>query len=249
MITAIIVDDEKNSQDLLRKMVSRHCTDVSIVGTAENVEKAVGLIYLLNPDLVFLDVEMPNGNGFTLFDKMKNTKFDVIFTTAYEEYSIKAFRVSAIDYLLKPIDYRQLQEAIIKIKNKQSISLKEQRLSLLLENISNKSDTFRKFALPVKDGYVLINLEDIIYIEADINYSTVFLVNGARIVTTKNIKYYEDLLPITTFFRCHKSHIINLNLVKRYNKINCSSVTMADGKDIDISDRKQKAFLDLITKL
>ena len=134
MINAIIIDDEAKARESLKKTIIAYCPEINILAMGNNVEEAIKLINLLSPDIVFLDIEMPNGNGFTLFDKIKNPAFTTIFTTAYEEYAIKAFRIAALDYLTKPIDFRQLQEAVTRYKNKQKIELKERRLELLIEN-------------------------------------------------------------------------------------------------------------------
>jgi two-component system LytT family response regulator len=248
MITAIIIDDEQRSQDVLKKTIEKYCNDVKIVATGNCVDDAVDLIRNYNPDLVFLDIEMPNGNGFTLFDKVKNIHFDVIFTTAYEEYAIKAFRVSALDYLTKPIDHRQLQDAVNRLKNKKKLQINEQRFALLLENISNRPDEFNKIALPTNEGYIMINTGDIVYCEADENYTIVYLLNGERMVVSKTLKLVEELLPQKTFYRIHRSFVANLNLIKEYSKENGNSVIMKTGKMLDVSERNKKAFLEILTR-
>jgi two-component system LytT family response regulator len=248
MITALIIDDEQRARDLLKKTIEKYCPDVQIMGTGSSVDEAVNLIRTHNPDLVFLDIEMPNGNGFTLFDKIKNIAFDVVFTTAYEEYAIKAFRISALDYLTKPIDYRDLQEAVNKLKNKKKIHLNEQRITLLLENISNRSNEFNKIALPINDGYAVIKISDIVYCEADGNYTNIFLLNGDRIVSSKILKLIEALLPIETFYRIHKSCVVNLNLIKNYNKKDGNIVIMQTGQILDVADRIKKEFLEKLFK-
>ncbi len=248
MITALIIDDEQRSQDLLKKTIEKYCPDVKVMAIGSSVDEAVNLIHTYNPDLVFLDIEMPNGNGFTLFDKIKNITFAVIFTTAFEEYAIKAFRISALDYLTKPIDFRDLQEAVNKLKHKQKILLNEQRITLLLENISNRTNEFNKIALPINDGYTLINMSDIVYCEADGNYTYVHLLNGDRIVSSKILKLIEALLPSQTFYRIHKSCLVNLNLIKTYSKKDGNSVTMQTGKTLDVAERNKKEFLETLLK-
>ena len=167
MITAVIIDDESKARESLKKTITSYCPEVTILAMGNNVADAVTLINEHSPDIVFLDIEMPNGNGFTLFDKIKTPQFTTIFTTAYEEYAIKAFRIAALDYLTKPIDFRQLQEAVARYKNKQKIELKEHRLELLIENMSNRPSEFNKIALPDHEGYTIVRTSDIIYCQAD----------------------------------------------------------------------------------
>lgn len=248
MITAIIIDDEQRSRDVLKKTIEKYCKDVKIIATGNCVDDGVDLIRSYNPDLIFLDIEMPNGNGFTLFDKVKNINFDIIFTTAYEEYAIKAFRVAALDYLTKPIDHRQLQDAVNRLKNKKKLQINEQRFALLLENISNRPDEFNKIALPTNEGYTMINTGEIVFCEADENYTIVYLLNGERMVVSKTLKLIEELLPHKIFYRIHRSFVVNLNLIKEYSKENGNSVIMKTGKTIDVSERNKKSFLEILTK-
>lgn len=246
MIKALIIDDEAYARDSLTKVINQYCQEISIVGIGENVIQAVELINRFSPDLVFLDIEMPNGNGFTLFDKIKNPSFETIFTTAYEEYALKAFRFSALDYLTKPIDFRQLQESIERFKSKQKIELKEQRIELLIENLSNKPTEFNKIVLPDYDGFSMVKISDIIYCKADGSYTEVHLLNGKKITTSRLLKSLEELLPKQTFYRIHKSYLVNLNLIKRYNKIDGHQVLMENNILLDVSERNKKEFLDKV---
>lgn len=246
MIKALIIDDEAYARESLTKVINQYCQEISIVGIGENVVQAVELISRYSPDLVFLDIEMPNGNGFTLFDKIKNPSFETIFTTAYEEYAIKAFRFSALDYLTKPIDFRQLQESIERFKSKQKIELKEQRIELLIENLSNKPTEFNKIVLPDYEGFSMVKISDIIYCKADGSYTEVHLLNGKKITTSRLLKSLEELLPEQTFYRIHKSYLVNLNLIKRYNKMDGHQVLMENNVLLDVSERNKKEFLDKV---
>ncbi|MCW3070733.1 MAG: response regulator transcription factor [Bacteroidetes bacterium] len=246
MITAIIVDDEIRSQNLLKNTLFRYCEDVDVVGIGSCVDDAVDLIQKHDPDLVFLDIELRGGNGFSLFDKIKKISFEVIFTTAHEGYAVKAFTVSAIDYLLKPINHKLLIEAVNKLKDKKRLHLKEQRFELLLENISNRVDEFNKIALPISDGYKLVKITDIVYCQADGAYTKIHLLNGERVVSSKILKSFEELLPKTTFFRCHKSYLINLNLAKSYSKADGNFITMETGITIEVSERNKGSFLNVL---
>ena len=244
MINAIIIDDEAKARESLKKTITSYCPEINVLAMGNNVDEAVKLINQLSPDLVFLDIEMPNGNGFTLFDKIRKPSFSTIFTTAYEEYAIKAFRIAALDYLTKPIDFRQLQEAVARYKNKQKIELKEQRLELLIENITNRPTEFNKIALPDNEGYTMVKISDIIYCQADGSYTIVHLLNGKKIITSKLLKLIEELLPTQTFYRIHKSYIVNLNLIKQYIKVDGNQVILENDIRLDVSERNKKDFLE-----
>ena len=248
MIQAIIVDDERAAREELTKLIDTYCEDIKIVATGKNVSEARELIYKYSPDIVFLDIDMPMGNGFSLFDSIKNPGFDTIFTTAHQEYAIKAFRVSALDYLTKPIDYRELQEAIIKYKSKRKIELRERRIQLLLENMMNRPTEFNKLVLPDYEGYSLINTTDIVYCQADGSYTHLYLLDGKKITTSKLLKQIEELLPDETFYRIHKSYIVNLNLINRCSKIDGFSVILENGIVLDVSERTKKEFLDKLMR-
>lgn len=247
MIKVLIVDDEQSARESLVNIIQKYCDGITIIGLCKNVDEAVDLIYRFSPDIVFLDVEMPKGNGFSLFERIKNQSFETIFTTAYEEFAIKAFRVSAIDYLTKPIDFRQLQEAILKFKQKQKIELREQRIQLLIENMSNRPTEFNKLVIPDADGLSLVNISEIVYCQADGSYTHIHLLNGKKITTSRLLKLIEELLPEETFFRIHKSSLVNLNLIKRYNKLDGHQVLMENNVLLDVSDRQKKLFLDKIS--
>jgi len=244
MIKVIIIDDEPKAKESLKKTIAIYCPELTILACGNNVEDALTLINQHAPDIVFLDIEMPNGNGFTLFEKIKNPTFTTIFTSAYEEYAIKAFRIAALDYLNKPIDFRQLQEAVGRFKNKQKIELKQQRLELLIENMTNRSSEFNKIALPDHQGYTMVKTSDILYCQADSSYTIVHLINGKKIITSKILKLIEELLPAETFYRIHKSYIVNLNLIKQYVKNDGNHVLLENDVKLDVSDRNKKEFLE-----
>ena len=247
MINALIIDDEPKAREALKKTVIDYCPDVNIQAMGASVEEAMQLIYMHTPDIIFLDIDMPNGNGFTLFEKIKNPNFEVIFTTAYEEYAIKAFRISAIDYLTKPIDFRLLKEAITKFKNKQKVTLKEQRLELLIQNMANRPTEFSKMAIPNSDGFTMVKITNIIYCKADGSYTDIHLLNGKKIVATKILKDIEEFLPTETFYKIHRSHIVNLNLIKEFIKTDGYQVIMEDGTILDVSERNKKEFIEKLT--
>lgn len=248
MIKAIIIDDEAHARESLTNVIHQYCQEITVIGSGENVADAIALINRFSPDIVFLDIDLPNGNGFTLFEHITSPNFETIFTTAYEEYAIKAFRVAALDYLTKPIDFRQLIEAVERFRTKQKVELKEQRIELLLENLSNKPTEFNKLVLPDYDGYTLIKVSDIIYCKADGSYTEIYLLNGKTITTSKLLKVVEELLPSQTFYRIHKSYVVNLNLIKRYNKSEGHQVLMENNTLLDVSDRNKKEFIERLTQ-
>ena len=247
MINCIIVDDEVRSRDALSKLLGKYCPDVNIIDKAENIETARDLILKNQPDLVFLDIEMPNGNGLELLSQFKNINFSVIFITAHEGYAIKAFRYSAIDYITKPIDYRVLLEAVNKFKQKQKIELKQQRFELLLENISNNPRQFNRVAIPNLTGFELINISEIMYCEGDGNYTKIHLLNNAQILSSKTLKYFDDLLPPETFFRIHKSYLVNINLIDSYQRTDGNRVIMKNKSVLEVSERNRKEFLNKLS--
>ncbi len=245
MIKALIVDDELKARNSLRKLLAKYCPDVQVVGTAENAIEAFEKIQSLQPNLVFLDIEMPKENGFKLLEKFKEVNFDIIFTTAYSNYALKAFRYAALDYLTKPIDFRLLIEAIGRFKNKQEIASSQSRLHLLLDNLNNNPNSFEKIALPSVDGYQLVQVRNILYCQANINYTVVHLLDGKEITASKPLKEFEDLLPKETFFRTHKSFLINLNLIDSYcREEDC--VVLTNNVSIPISSRLKNSFLNTI---
>jgi two-component system LytT family response regulator len=244
MINALIIDDEALARESLVKVIKQYCPEIKVVGLGENVDEAIELIHNFSPDLVFLDIEMPNGNGFTLFDRIRSPQFETIFTTAYEDYAIKAFRVAALDYLTKPIDFRQLQDSIDRFNKKKKVELKEQRIELLIQNIANKPTEFNKIVLPDYNGYTMVNISDIIYCKADGSYTDVYLLDGKIITTSRLLKSFEELLPVQSFYRIHRSFLVNLNLIKRYSKIDGHQVILENNIILDVSERNKKEFLE-----
>lgn len=246
VLKAIIVDDERKSRESLKVLINDFCKDVKVVGTAESVSEAIGLIEQYEPDMVFLDIQMNAETGFDLLKKMVQVNFEVIFTTAHSEYAIEAIKFSALDYLLKPIDIEELKNAVKKYKNKRSGNSISKKIENLIENFkSNHSDSF-KMALPTAEGLVFVNLTDITYLEADGSYTKVYKNNGEVFMVTKNLKEYEGLLNNKNFFRIHNSYLINLNEVERYVKGEGGYVVMKNGKNLDVSKRKKQAFLNKI---
>ncbi len=242
MIKAIVIDDECNARTALKKLVEKYCDSVSIIAEASSVTAGVELIKNLNPDLVFLDVEMPEHNGFSLFEKIAPITFEVIFTTAYDQYALKAIKYSALDYLLKPINIVDLQTAIAKVTSVKKLALNQNRFEVLVGNVNNNMHQLNKIAIPSIDSYVMVKITDILYCEADGNYAYIYLLNQEKILVSKTLKWIEELLPESTFFRIHKSYIINLNLMKKYLKTE-DQVLMENEILLAVSDRQRKELI------
>lgn len=249
MIRAIIVDDIETARMGLSKLIEQNCRDVSVVSMASSAQEAIRLIKKLSPDLVFLDVKMPNQNGFQMLQEIGKIDFEVVFTTAYEEYAIKAFRFSALDYLTKPISPKLLVEAINRFREKQVIHLKQQRFEILFENSHNSIDKFNKMAIPTQTGMTLLTISNILYCKGDGNYTKVYQLNEDKpLLSSKTLKYFEDLLPEAIFFRAHKSTLLNLNLVNEYNKTEGNTAVMVNGTSLEVSERNKKKFTDRLLR-
>ena len=238
-IKAIIIDDEERARHSLSTLLADYCKDIEVIDSYSNVPEGVLAINKYKPDVVFLDVEMPEYNGFELLDFFRDIDFDIVFVTAYSHFAIRAFEVSAIDYILKPVEIEALQKAVEKVKQKKFQNSLQQRLELLKE--SYKGEEIRKIALPMGDGLLFIEVIDIVLLEADGAYTNVFLKNGSKILVSKKLKFFEDiLLTRPSFFRPHRSHLININYIIKYIRGE-SSILMDNQATISLSrDRKQE---------
>lgn len=243
MIKAIIVDDEVKSRNTLKTLIEKYCPSVEICDLAESVDDALGLIKKHQPKLIFLDIEMPHGSGFTLLEKIKHPDFEVIFTTAYDDYAIKAIKFSALDYLLKPVDVDDLVKAVNKVNNKKNKENSSLDFELLLSNLKLKSGP-AKIAVPTFDGLQMIDAKNIIKCIADESYTHIFLADGSKIMVSRILKEYEELLSDLNFLRVHNSCLINLAHVTKYIKGDGGSVIMSDGKTVEVSRRKKAELLE-----
>ena len=244
MLTAVLVDDEKKNREGLKKLLNEYCPSVKVIGDAGSVDEALVTITKLKPQLLFLDVEMPDGSGFDLLRKIEKIDFKIIFVTAHSHYAIKAIRFSAVDYLLKPVDTDDLIEAVKKADEEKHVNHQTQYKGLL-NNLSNNSS--QKLAIPIKDGFAFLAPEDIIRLQADGTYTHIYT-NGEKYTGTKNIKEYEQLLSDNNFFRSHNSHLINLKHVKKFSRIDGYFVQMSDSSMAEISRRKKEEFIELMSK-
>jgi two-component system, LytTR family, response regulator len=243
MMRTLLVDDEPKNTRILRKLLEDYCPKVQIIGDAGDIKAAYTLIRELKPDLVFLDIEMPYGNAFDLLDQLMPIDFSIIFITAFDDYTLKAFKYSAIDYLLKPVDIEELKVAVNKASEKIQNRTINVQLENLLENLKHNQMALQKIAIPTSDGIVFLNVDAIIRCEANGSYTTIYSNDNQKMVTSKGIKDYEDMLPATIFCRIHNSHLINLNRIKKYHKGRGGYVVMEDGTSIEVASRRKEEFL------
>lgn len=244
MLTAIIIDDELKGRIALKQKIHDYCTDILLEGEAENGMEGIKLIEAIHPDIVFLDIEMPRMDGFEMLHRLAGKNFHLIFTTAYDQYAIKAIKYAAFDYLLKPIDIEELKLAVSKIYSNQQIYTGK-KLELLDQNIHGKN-AFNKIAVSTLDGLLFFDIKDIVHLEANSNYTTIYFNNRPKLIASKTLKDFEELLPADIFFRTHHSHLINLNFIKRYIKGDGGQIELLNGNYADVSRRKKDEFLKVI---
>lgn len=247
-ITALLIDDEANSRQAIKNLLGQLCPDVLIAGEAKNAAQGIEMILSLKPQLIFLDIQMPGKTGFDMLASLEKIDFDIIFTTAYHEYAVKAFRFSAIDYLLKPIDPDDLLAAVNKAKEKQSpaspgqVDLLKQLWQQLSAGQSTQSKN-QKLALATQEGIHLAEVKDIVWCESLGSYTKFYLATGEKLITSRIIKEYEEILTDYDFFRVHQSYIINLHHVKKYVKGDGGQVWMSDGTEVEVARRRKDEFL------
>ena len=243
MIKAILIDDEVNCLDTLNMLLSDHCPDVQVIEQCVLAKKGLEAIEKLKPDLVFLDIEMPVMNGFELLEQLSNISFPIIFTTSYDQYAIKAIRFSALDYLLKPIDPKELISAVQKVQEERHLPMAEQ-FQILLNQIQGKGGGFSKIAVPTAEGFELIYAEQIICCEANDNYTHFFLKNKNKIIACRTLKEIEEQLQGFPFFvRVHNSYLVNLNEVTRYVRGEGGYLVMSDDTTVNVSRSRKEALL------
>lgn len=243
MITAVHIEDEPRNIELLESLVNTHCSDlVTLTGNAKNIPDAIELIKKAKPQLIYLDIELNRGNAFELLDQLKDVSFQIIFITAFNEYAVKAFRVKAIDYLLKPISIEELKEATKKAIDKINQAAGNNDIFDVLKELKQN---FRqqKIGVPVTDGVVFINADEVVRCEAKGSYSIIYLINKKAITSTLNLKDVEILLPGSNFVRVHNSWIINTKFLKKYYRGKNSYIELEDGSTVSVSLRRKGDFL------
>jgi len=246
MLTSIIVDDEFKSRESLKALIENFCTEeVTVAAVCQNATEAIEAIYKNKPDVLLVDIQLQRETGFDIGEKLDKINFEIIFTTAYSEFAIKAFKFSAIDYLLKPIEIAELKKAIAKVQKRAAGDLSE-RMTQLAINLKGNSHRHPKLAIPSSDGLVFVDVDNIIYCEASGNYTNIHMGDNRKFIVSRTLKEYEDLLTEQDFFRIHNSYLINLNSIKRYIRGDGGQVVMVNDTTLDVSKAKKKPFLDKI---
>jgi len=243
---AIIIEDEKNVRKGLIQMIQTFCPDLEIVGEAGSLKEAIKLERNILFDLVFLDIELPDGSGIDFLRRVHSRDFQVIFVTAYNQYAIDAFRLSAIDYLLKPVNPEHLIDAVKKVTQMYSKLMTDTSLSLLLHNWSGQES---KMMLKDADNIYIIKVKEILHCAADGGYTRFFLENGKEVLTSINLKEYEKMLSKWGFIRSHHSHLVNYNHIIRFSKIDGGTLVLSNGREIPVSSRKKDALLKTLQQL
>lgn len=249
-IKAIIIDDEKFCIETLLWEIERNCPEIQIVATCKNGEEGICEINKHHPQLVFLDIEMPYMNAFEMLQHFETIDFDIVFTTAYDQFAIKAIKVSALDYLLKPIGRTELLEVVTKLKAKKEKGISGKSLRMFMEQILTSQHDVQKIGLPTLEGYELVKLDQILYVEADSNYSHFHLINGKKIIISRTLKQVEEMLhEHDCFFRVHQSYLVNLHHIERYNKGSGGSLIMSNDAQIPVAKPKKELLLERLQTL
>ncbi|WP_299684709.1 LytTR family DNA-binding domain-containing protein [uncultured Dokdonia sp.] len=253
MIKAILIDDDKNLREGMKGLLARFAPTIKIIGEADSVTTGIEVMDTLEPQVVFLDIQLTDGTGFDILEKLternKTITSNVVFITAHEQYAIKAFRFSALDFLLKPVDPEELQKVIEKIEAVLEKKNDYSHIDLLLENIRKNVDNFKRIALSTSDGIHLFDISDIIRCESADNYTKFYIRNNKPILISKTLKEYEELLKEHNFERIHQSHLINLSYLKSYIKKDGGYVVMTDESRLPISQRKRERLQEVLKSM
>ncbi|MEO6231651.1 MAG: response regulator [Ferruginibacter sp.] len=248
MIRCILIDDEADSLEVMEMLLTTYCPQVKIEAVCNSAEKGIEAINQYKPDVVFLDIEMPNMNGFDMLEKFDELFFDVVFVTAYHQFAIKAFRFSALNYLLKPVDPDDLVKTIDRVEKKKAAPLKEQMELLMQHMRSAEKQTISRIALTTSDGLLFVSTADIIFCESDSNYTKVVLKEDKKILVSKPMKEIDETLSGPDFYRIHNSFLINLKHIKKYVRSDGGYVVMNNGSVVSISRTKKNEFVELFSK-
>jgi two-component system, LytTR family, response regulator len=249
MIRAIIVEDEKMSRETLRRLLEKYCPEVEVVAEADGYRKGIEEIKKHPPDVIFLDIQMPDGSGFRLLEELEDIDFEIIFTTAFDQFAIKAIKYSALDYLLKPVIPQDLIEAIARVEKKKAEKTRKKNIETMVKNPELQEEKSQKIILSTAEMIHVINVEDIIRCESDNYYTYFYFVDGRKLLVSKTLKENEDLLSPYDFIRPHKSHLINIKYIKSFIKLDGGYILMTDGTRIPVSRRKKDKMMEIIFNL
>lgn len=249
MIRTIIIEDEPVSRDMLTLMLQRYKNDIELVDACSNPADGIESIAKHQPDLIFLDIQMPKMNGFDMLQKIGSINFEVIFTTAFDQYAINAIRISALDYLLKPVDDEDLAAAIDKCRERMKQKSPQLQFENLFNNLTNKNPLDKTLALSASDGISFVKMADILRVEANGRYAKFYLLNKETILVSKTLGDFEEVLSANQFFRIHDSAIVNLNHVKKFIRGDGGTIILSDNTELDVARRRKDDFVKLIPKL
>ena len=250
MLKAIIIDDEQHCVDVLSAMLTKKfALEIELIGAASSAAAGKQLIASKKPALVFLDVEMPNETGLDLLMSLDKIDFEVIFTTAHEHYALKAIKLNALDYLLKPFSVEDLEDAIEKCRQKRSNSFNAEALRSLMGNLRSPATETKKIGLPTGNGIRFVNIKDISHIESENNYSHFFFTDKTKLIVSKTLKEFEDLLEGYHFFRIHNSHLVNLAYVQSFLQKDGDYIILTDGSKLEVSRRRKAELLEILKTL
>jgi two-component system, LytTR family, response regulator len=239
-ITTLIIDDDADSRLILSNYIHKNCPELIVCGEAETVAVAVSLIKKEPPDLLMLDISLPDGTAFDLLRKLPENKSEVIFITAYDRYAIEAFKFSAIDYLLKPISFTELKEALRKVGDRVAEKYFKTHWITLTHNLQSKNPYEKRLAIATSEGFIFTDIKEIIRLESHSNYTHFYFASGKKLVSSHTLGYYEDILPVANFCRIHNSHLINIEFIDRYIKGGVGgTIVMKDGMELGVSQRKK----------
>ena len=251
MVKAVIIEDESKSRKALVSLLGRYCTNVLVNGEADGVRSGIEQIRIQKPDVIFLDIQMPDGSGFKLLEQIENIDFDIIFTTAFDQYAIKAIKYSALDYLLKPIVPQELIEAVQKVEDRKSTRKADinTNIDVLLDNLKAGSGESNKIILSTAEKIHVISVDDILRCESDNYYTNFFFLDGSKLLISKTLKENENLLKDHKFVRPHKSHLVNAKYIKGVMKHDGGYIVMSDGSLVPVSRRKKESVIEIINNL
>jgi two-component system, LytTR family, response regulator len=249
MLRALIIDDEKKARETICSILHLYCKDVLVVGEADSVKSGIELIQKEKPEIVFLDINLTDGSGFDILQKLSLINFKIIFITAYESYALKAFKFSALDYILKPVNPDDLIKAVEKAKLFQASDTANLKFEAFISNMENIVKEVKKIVLKTSESIHVINVNEIIRCEADRNYTSFFLISGKKILVSNTLKEYDEMLSSYQFFRPHQSHLVNINHITSYEKKDGGYLMMKDKSMVPVSVRKKETLLTLLEKI
>ena len=243
MIRTVVIEDEEHSRKMLKAMLHEHCHQLNVVADADSVKTGLTAIAEQRPELVFLDIELQSETSFEILEQLPEINFELVFTTAFDHYALKAIKFCAIDYLLKPIDLKELQMAVAKVEKRLNREYMNKNLEVLLNNIKSSSQNNHRIALSTLEGLLFVNVRDIIYCESSGPYTHFIFKHADKIVTSKHLKEYEDLLSGYDFFRIHKSYLVNLQEIQKYIRGEGGQLIMSNGAALAVSKQRKESFL------